>query len=60
MPTVVIAFLVTRFVQYEYLSPQFIVFNRSFHHVSQGEISGLLNLTRTLGGGFASLILVGP
>ena len=55
MHTVLIAFLVTRFVQNEYLSLQFIVLNRLFHHASQGEISGLINLTRTLGGGSASL-----
>ena len=59
MPTVMIAFLVIRFVQYEYfISPHFIVLNRSFRHVSQGEISGLINLTRTLGGGFAVFVNV--
>ena len=56
MHTVMIAFPVTRFVQYMYLSP--IVNNRSFNHASQGEISGLINLTRTLGGGFASFVNV--
>ena len=55
MPIVVIAFPVTRSVQYEYfLPPQSVVLNGSFHHISQGEISGLLNLTRTLGGEFES------
>ena len=51
MPTVVIAFLVNRFVQYDHLSSNSI----SQALVSQGEISGLLNLIRTLGGGLASL-----
>ena len=59
MPTAVIAFPVIRSVQYEYfLPPQSVVLNGSFHHISQGEISGLLNLTRTLGGEFFFLRLL--